>query len=279
MNKIGIIQGRLSLPIDGKIQAFPRDTWQEEFEKAKEVGLDSIEFIFEEENYHNNPLLTDSGRQEIRSLIKRTGVSVDHILADFFMQRPLIRVSRKEQQESVEVLKKLITAASELGVIGIEIPLVDNSEIKTEEEMKTIINSVKEVLPLARKYTIEIGFETSLPPGSFLDFLSSFDNPLNKANYDTGNSACLGYDTDKEIAAYGKFISNVHIKDRLLGGSTVPLGAGNADFDKTFRALSKMHYHGPFILQVARGEDGKEIDTARHNLAYVKNLVSRHLNY
>jgi len=279
MNKIGIIQGRLSLPVDGKIQAFPRDTWQEEFEKAKEVGLDSIEFIFEDDNYQNNPLLTDSGRQEIQNLIKRTGVGVDHILADFFMQRPFIRVSEKERLESVEVLKKLITAAWQLGVIGIEIPLVDNSEMKTEEEIKVVVDSVKEVLPLAREHKIEIGFETSFPPGPFLDFLSSFNDPLIKANYDIGNSACLGYDTNEEIAAYGKFISNVHIKDRLLGGSTVPLVAGNADFIKTFHALSEINYRGPFILQVARGEDGKEVDTARHNLAYVKNLVGRHLNH
>jgi len=279
MNKIGIIQGRLSLPVNGKIQAFPWDTWQEEFEKARAVGLDSIELIFEDGNYQNNPLLTDSGRQEIGSLIKKTGVGVDHILADFFMQRPFIRVNRKERRESIEILKNLILAAAELGIVGIEIPLVDNSEVKTEEEKNIVVNLVKEILPLARKHNIEIGFETSLGPEPFLDFLSAFADSLIKVNYDIGNSACLDYDTNEEIVAYGKFVNNVHVKDRRLGGFTVPLGTGDADFAKTFQILGKINYRGPFVLQVARGENGKEVDIARHNLAYVKKLIHRHLNY
>ncbi len=31
-NEIGIMQGRLSPRIDGKIQAYPANTWQKEFE-------------------------------------------------------------------------------------------------------------------------------------------------------------------------------------------------------------------------------------------------------
>jgi len=45
---------------------------------------------------------------------------------------------------------------------------------------------------------------------------------------------------------------NVHIKDRMLGGTTVPLGTGNANFEVIFSELSRLNYEGNFILQTAR---------------------------
>ena len=39
-SKIGIIQGRLSKPVNGKIQSFPNNTWKSEFYLAKEIGFE-----------------------------------------------------------------------------------------------------------------------------------------------------------------------------------------------------------------------------------------------
>ena len=36
-------------------------------------------------------------------------------------------------------------------------------------------------------------------------------------NYDTGNSASLGYDFEDEMNAYCKYILNIHVKDRKKG--------------------------------------------------------------
>ena len=58
-------------------------------------------------------------------------------------------------------------------------------------------------------------------------------------NYDTGNSASKGYDPIVELDLYGKYIDNIHLKDRIYKGSTVPLGEGNADFDTIFKKLKK----------------------------------------
>ena len=48
----------------------------------------------------------------------------------------------------------------------------------------------------------------------------------------------------------------MHIKDRVLGGTTVPLGTGSADFETVFAALAKADYRGNYILQTARAQDG-----------------------
>ena len=75
-------------------------------------------------------------------------------------------------------------------------------------------------------------------------------------NYDIGNSAALGHDPAEELAACGARVLNVHVKDRVRGGTTVPLGEGNADFPTVFRLLARSSYPGMFILQTARAAGG-----------------------
>ena len=71
-------------------------------------------------------------------------------------------------------------------------------------------------------------------------YLSAGD--IVKVNYDIGNSASLGFDIYEEFKLYGNRISDIHIKDRELGGSSVKLGAGNANFKSFFEVFSKIDF-------------------------------------
>jgi hexulose-6-phosphate isomerase len=99
-------------------------------------------------------------------------------------------------------------------------------------------------------------FESDYTPQELSRFIARLDSSLFGINYDIGNSAALGFNPQEEFAAYGARIVNVHIKDRMLGGTTVPLGTGSANFDAVFEALAKVNYRGNFILQTARAVDG-----------------------
>jgi hexulose-6-phosphate isomerase len=91
-----------------------------------------------------------------------------------------------------------------------------------------------------------------------------------KVNYDTGNSGSLGYRPTEEFAAYGSRIGSVHVKDRILGGGSVPLGNGSTDFPTVFEGLRKVDYCGDFTLQAARGQPGDEVKWARKNLKFLR---------
>ena len=69
----------------------------------------------------------------------------------------------------------------------------------------------------------------------------------------------MGYDPIEELDAYGERITDIHIKDRTLGGGSVILGEGDADFEKFFNKLKEFNYHGPFIMQAYRDDEGLEI--------------------
>ena len=92
-----------------------------------------------------------------------------------------------------------------------------------------------------------------------MDLLSRFQSERVTINYDIGNSASLGYNPVEELNAYGSMISDIHIKDRLLGGGPVVLGEGDADFISFFNKLKEFNYKGPFIMQAYRDENGVEI--------------------
>ncbi len=255
MHEIGLMQGRLVPQVNRRIQAFPRDHWREEFMLAQQHAFASIEFIFETDDYSGNPLFTADGRGTVRDVIQHSHVPVSAICADYFMDHPFFRVSATEQHESGIILRLLLDAASEIGAQRVEIPCVDHAAIQTEEDKRQLHSCVSAMLPLAERRGIEIVFETSLPPVEFRDFLERFHHPLVRANYDSGNSASLGFDPVTELTTLKGLIGNIHIKDRLLHGTTVPLGTGNADFPAIFSTLAAIEYCGPFILQTARDLD------------------------
>ena len=56
----------------------------------------------------------------------------------------------------------------------------------------------------------------------------------------------------EELAAIGEWLGSVHVKDRVRGGFTVPLGEGDADFQTCFAEFHRLGFSRWFILQAAR---------------------------
>jgi hexulose-6-phosphate isomerase len=270
--QIGIMQGRLSPRIDGKIQAYPAKTWQKEFEISKEIGYSAIEWIVEKP-LEINALMSKSGMQEIKEIILKTGVRVDYVCADFFMQQPLVRMSEKIKEENKKILEQILINSKEIGAIGVEIPFVDASSIKTESEIDELISVTEDAFKLAGEIGINVSLETDLNAKEFKKLLEKVNLDHVKANYDIGNSASLGYEPLEELENYGQRILNVHVKDRKLGSTTVPLGTGNADIRCVFEKLDEIGYTGGITMQAARGED--DVAIAREQLMYTLEMMKK----
>lgn len=270
-NELGIMQGRLSHPRDGRIQSFPWGTWREEFSKARSCGLQLIEWIFEADACEKNPIMLKTGIEEIRRLSFATGTRVKSVCADYFMNRPFIRTSAWQRRERIRTLERLILQCSAAGVRYIVIPFVDKSKIVNEQEFRDVAKIMKEIAPLAKSYEIVLCLETNLRPHRFWELLHMIKHPHIQVNYDIGNSASLGFDTARELKTYGDWIATIHVKDRKRGGPTVPLGTGSADFKTIFSRLPTLGYSGPLILQAAR--NGDEMKTVGRYIRFVKKLM------
>jgi hexulose-6-phosphate isomerase len=258
---IAIMQGRLSAPINGQIQAFPAAEWRDEFGRAATAKLDGIEWIFDAPD---NPIISDGGIAEIAAQMGESGVSVRSVCADYFMDAPLHRGAPSDVTHRVDILQALVTRARTLGVRHIVLPCVDQSALRDRSDEDRLTEVLAAVVPNAGRAGVELHLETSLGPIEFAALLDRVPAEV-RANYDSGNSASLGYRVTDEFAAYGARVGSVHIKDRVRGGGTVPLGTGNADLPALFDALDRVSYKGMFTLQVARAQTGDEVAWARRN--------------
>lgn len=255
----GIMQGRLLPKFKNRYQAHPLGYWKNEFTIAKEIGLSYIEFILDHNDYEKNPLMSDLGINEIEKIIKKTGIGVRSICADIFMEAPLHSDNNFISNTSKEILLKLIENSAKLGITDIVIPCVDQSTLKGEDDQTRLIENLTEPIKFATKKKINLALETDLAPIPFLDLLNKLDSDIVKVNYDIGNSASLGFDIFEEFKLYGNRISDIHIKDRELGGGSVVLGAGNANFKSFFEVFSTLDFKGPIVMQVYRDDEGVEI--------------------
>ena len=266
------MQGRLVPKYQGRYQAFPIGMWQDEFKVAKECGLDLIEFILDFNDAEENPLLKLGGINEIISVSKNTGVSVKTICADYFMEAPLHSSDNEVAEESFKILERLLETAKVLKITDIVIPCVDQSSLKIEVSVDRFVQQISKIIPRIEKQNINLSLETDLAPQPFIELLDKLNSKSITVNYDIGNSAALGFDSDEELEAYGDRITDIHIKDRVLGGGPVTLGEGNADFGKFFNKLKKFNYQGPFIMQAYRDDEGVEI--FKQQLEWIKPFVN-----
>jgi len=273
---LGIMQGRLTEPKGRGIQFFPFDNWENEFHLAKKLGLNEIEFIFDYENYQDNPLWGEQGIAKLNELISKTGIKVNSICFDYFMRKPFYKETNNQESirmENKNILEKIIDSSRKIKARLIEIPLVDNSSIKNDNEKALFKDFIIEILK--NNPDILIGLETDFPPKEFLDFIKYINHPMIRANYDSGNSSGLGYDHYEEITTLNKYVENIHIKDRVFHGTTVKLGTGSADFESFFKAVKEIGYKKSFILQAARNEDGKESENIKSQIDFLNDCISK----
>ena len=282
----GIMQGRLSPPEGGRFQSFPRNAWREEFSRARELGLDYIEWIHDAYGEGKdatgrvaNPIFSEAGLAELDALKREHLIATPALCGDWFMDVPFIRCSPPQRIRREQHLHELIPVAARIGATRIVLPFVDNSKMNGEYEKQAVLDILKRALPVAEKNAVELHLQTDFGAQDFAAFLRRLEHPMLKVNWDSGNSSGLGYIATEEFTAYGHRIGSVHINDRFRkpegGVETRPLGTGSADFDDVFRAMESITYKGGFTLQVARGVDGDEVNFIREQLAFLKPYADR----
>ena len=256
-NLFGIMQGRLLPKYLGNYQSHPVDYWKDEFYLASSFGFDCIEFILDFDEVNKNPLMSESGLENILRHSKKHNILIKSVCADYFMVSPIFIKEITIKRQNFKTLKKLIRNSKIIGVKDIIIPLVDTSSVLNNNSNKNAAKHfLQEIIDDFDNLDINICLETDLPPKEFHDYVISINRPQIRINYDTGNSASLGYNFYDEFESYGNLITNIHIKDRKFGQGSIQIGLGDCDFKNFFQYLSIKKFNGIFIMQAYRDDDG-----------------------
>jgi len=272
--KIGFMQGRLCSRVDGKIQAFPWTDWTSEFPVAAAIDLHLIEWTLDQERLYENPLMTVDGQRQIKDLCRKYDLTIPSMTGDCFMQAPFWKSQGELRAKLQEDFLAIAEACAVTGIRMMVIPLVDDGRLENREQENVLVNFLLQQQDFLKQRVLQVIFESDFSPTELARFIARMPASLFGINYDIGNSAALGLDPEVEFASYGNRIVNVHVKDRLLGGTTVPLTTGNADFKTVFRLLAKQGYVGNYIMQTARADDNDHAGALVHYMQMINTWVN-----
>ena len=243
---IGIIQGRLSPPIEG-FQETPKN-WKAEFELLKTLGIPHIEWVL---TSLDNPLFKENLKPYPVS-----SVCADHIITKQIFEKTFLS----------QALEPVCVAAIKNNIQNITIPLLEESSIEKKARRSELVDGF---LPVVDSYpSLNFSIEAELEAQDLLEIVTLRDNIF--VTYDTGNITSFGVPHDEYITILKEKIDNVHLKDRTFSARTVPPFEGDTDFELIFKTLKNIGYKGRYTLQTAREKDGEETTTVLKHLQLFK---------
>lgn len=264
---IGILQGRLTPSLDGRVQFFPHERWEEEFPLAREIGFSAIEILIQFGEHEKHPLWTKGGCRRLASAAAAHSITLPSVHGFFKW--------RKHGEESARALTKIIPAIADIGAGTLLLSFFDENSIDFETDKEEVVRQIKPLAELAKNHGVRLGLEVEMPAAELKKFISAMKQSAIGVYYDIGNMASTGVDVPAEVKLLGPLIVGVHIKDRELRGETVPLGSGAVDFPETFRALKGIGFHGPYIIQGARHPEKDDFSLNAEYHQYVKNILEK----
>ena len=123
-HRVGFMQGRLSPPVNHRVQAFPNESWREEFPLAARAALRIMEWTLDQHRLHENPLLNSAGQAEIGALSRHHELTVHSLTGDCFMQAPFWKTQGIERGALQRDFLEVVRACAAGGLTMVVLPLV-----------------------------------------------------------------------------------------------------------------------------------------------------------
>lgn len=265
------MQGRLSPEIFGRVQTFPMNYWKEEIYAASKLGFRQIEWTVDSDTIKQNPIIDSSRFREIRRYTETYRVSVNSVTCDFFMENPPWKKNPLPIEVVRNIFSNLITLSDTSGPLILVVPILDNSSLPSAKEFELTIEMFEKLH--INRFPVKIAFESDLEPEILFGLIKGLDHEKFGVNLDLGNSAAYGFNPVGEIEILGKRIVNIHLKDRLLSGSSCRFGTGDTNFALYFELLKRIRYCGNLILQSYRPRTGFFFEELLYSSRYIKHSL------
>jgi len=262
-NKIGIVQGRLSIAPRARLQYFPK-SWSKEFSKAKLANLDFIEFFSERIINKKNPIWNDEELIKYKSLAKKNKLKILNFCDDYIIQNSILKIS------TLKYLENLIKQCSKIKIKNIILPMYSKSEL-TDLNWSKYVKVLNYLVNFANKFKISILIESNISPYYFINLKRKVKKKNLNFLFDTGNRVITKRNIYDDIIEFRNTLKHIHIKDKDRKKKNVALGKGLVDFNFLFKKLKKSNYKGNFTIESVRGKD--PVKTAKKNVLKIKSLI------
>lgn len=255
----------MTRPIGIYEKATPNNfTWRERLAFAKELGFDFVEMSVDESDSRLARLdWTKKERLDVVQAIYETGIRIPSICFSGHRRYPLGSNDPKTEATSLEMMKKCIELAQDLGVRTIQLAGYDvYYEEKSPETRARFIKNLRKACDWAEEAQVILAIEIMDDP--FLNSIEKYlavekeiDSPYLFVYPDTGNVSAWHNDLWSEFYNGHKSIAALHLKDTYAVTENskgqfrdVPFGDGCVDWEAMFAILKKTNYNGPFLIEM-----------------------------
>lgn len=224
-------------------------TWVEKLTIAKKSGFDYLEISIDESDAKLARL--DQPTDEIKEAIQKTSVPISSMCLSGHRKYPLGSHDKEIQKKSLEIMKKAIDFAADLGVRIIQLAGYDvyyeDGDLYTNHDFET---NLKKCVEMAAEKGIVLGFETMETP--FMDtvekamrYVNLVSSPYLGVYPDIGNlknaSLLYGVDVDEDLMCGKGHIFASHLKETVPGKyREIPFGTGHTEFVKNIKTLKRL---------------------------------------
>lgn len=255
----------MTRPIGIYEKATPKNfTWRERLAFAKELGFDFVEMSVDESDSRLARLdWTKKERLDVVQAIYETGIRIPSICFSGHRRYPLGSNDPKTEATSLEMMKKCIELAQDLGVRTIQLAGYDvYYEEKSPETRARFIKNLRKACDWAEEAQVILAIEIMDDPfinsiEKYLAVEKEIDSPYLFVYPDTGNVSAWHNDLWSEFYNGHKSIAALHLKDTYAVTETskgqfrdVPFGDGCVDWEAMFATLKKTNYNGPFLIEM-----------------------------
>lgn len=222
-------------------------TIREKLQCTKECGFDYMEISIDETDEKLNRLnMSTKERLDIVKSMYEVGVPIRSMCLSGHRKYPLGSMNEETRKKGMEIMKKAIELADDLGIriiqlAGYDVYYEDSSE-KTEEYF---FANLYQAVNMAAKKGIILAFETMETEfmntvEKAMEYVNEINSPYLQVYPDCGNMTNAAYKYGKnvldDIALGEGHIVAMHLKETVPGKfREIPFGTGHVDFEEIVR--------------------------------------------
>jgi L-ribulose-5-phosphate 3-epimerase len=232
--------------------------WEARLNATARAGYDFIEMSVDESEARLARLYwTSSQRAELRQAMANTGIPVYSICLSAHRKFPMGSASKELRQTGLDLLRRTIELASDLGAKIIQLVGYDVFyELGGPDTRARFLEGLHQGARWAAEMDVILGLENI--DIEFMDsvekvmyYVKLIDSPWFKAYPDLGNMVAAGYEPISQLRLTEGNMVGVHFKDARPGEVRgVPFGEGQVPFTRVLNYLASTGYFGPMAVEM-----------------------------
>jgi L-ribulose-5-phosphate 3-epimerase len=221
--------------------------WKEKLEAAKAAGYDFVEISIDETEEKLSRLsMSQAERLELISMMKIVGLPIRTMCLSGHRKYPLGSQDPKIREMGMDIMKKAIELADDLGIRIIQLAGYDvYYEDSSPDTKEYFLDNLKKATEIAARAGVVLGFETMET-----EFMNTVEKSMEYVKLvssmylnvypDIGNitNAAKTYGTDalEDLRAGKGHLVAMHLKETVPGKfREIPFGSGHVDFERAIQ--------------------------------------------